>query len=147
MPKLAHLEIDQARLVLVRDIESHRPQGSPKNQVTLVFDGRRGRAEPIQSTAVNIVFTLDQTADDRIKETVECARNSKNFIVVTDDRSIQFAVRAAGAKVCAVKDFLDRMRGTSSGGKKPSSGKVIDQKTADKINAELKAIWLKKKDT
>jgi predicted RNA-binding protein with PIN domain len=131
-------------LVLVRDIESGRPQGSAKNKVTLAFDGRQGRAQPIQSTVVDIIFTLDETADDRIIRMVQQSKNSKNMIVVTDDRGIQFAVRAAGAKLSPVKDFLLRMRGESSKGTASSSAKVITQKAADKINEELKALWLKK---
>lgn len=133
-------------MVLVRDIESGRPQGSAKNKVTLVFDGRQGRAQPIQSTAVDVIFTLDETADDRIIRMVQQSGNSRNLIVVTDDRGIQYAVRAAGAKLSSVKDFLLKMRGETPKGTASSSAKVINQKVADKINEELKAVWLKKKD-
>ncbi|MBP9854428.1 MAG: NYN domain-containing protein [Candidatus Omnitrophica bacterium] len=144
-PKLTHLDIDQQRLVFVRDIENFRPQGSTNNKVTLVFDGRRGRSAPIESTVVNIIHTLDETADDWIKRNVQQSANSKNFIVVTDDRDIQYSVRAAGAKLCSVKEFLARFSG-SAPRNSSSFSKEIGQSTVEKINEELKSLWLKKKD-
>lgn len=133
-------------MVLVRDIESGRPQGSANNKVTLVFDGRQGRAQPIQSTVVDVIFTQDETADDRIIRMVQQSRNSKNYIVVTDDRGIQFSVRAAGARLCSVKDFLGRLKGAAPKNGSASSSKVIGKDAAEKINEELKSLWLKKKD-
>lgn len=133
-------------MVLVRDIESGRPQGSVNNKVTLVFDGRRGLAQPIQSTVVDVIFTLDETADDRIIRIVQQSANSRNYVVVTDDRGLQYTVRAAGAKLCSVKSFLERLKGASPKGGTSSSSKVISKDAAEKINEELKSLWLKKKD-
>ena len=145
IPKLTHLEIDQQRLILVREIENFRPQGSHNNRVTLYFDGRPGRAAPIQSTAVHVIFTLDVSADDRIKSAVREAGNSRNIIVVTDDRDIQYSVRACGAKILKVKDFLKKLKSISQKTESPGPSKTIDSSVKDKINEELKSLWLKKK--
>jgi len=145
MPKLTDLDIGQQRLFLVREIESYRPHGSLRNSITIIFDGRPGPVQPIQSSIVDIVFSYDDTADDRIKEAVRQAQNSKSYVVVTDDRAIQYAVRADGAKVLVVKEFLNRLKPVKSRSNSKGSHRGISSDRADEINTELKNLWLKKK--
>ena len=132
----------EQRLILVRDIEQRRPQGGGRNRVTLVFDGRPGPVAPIQSSAVQVVFSMDRSADDRIRELVQQAKHVRQVIVVTDDRALQYSVRAAGARVLTVGEFLARLRG---GGKQasPSRGKNLTQGEMERINRELEERWLK----
>ncbi|MBZ0165264.1 MAG: NYN domain-containing protein [Candidatus Omnitrophica bacterium] len=139
IPELLLLEIDQQRLVLVREIEKHQPHGSGRNKVTLIFDGRPGRAQPITSTAVTVIFSMDRSADDRIREMVQGSGQVKNMIVVTDDRELQYSVRASGAKVLSVREFMGRLRGTQV----QTRGKKLTQRQKDQINAELEDRWLK----
>lgn len=139
------MEIDQQRLYLVREIEKYRPHGSSRNLVTLIFDGRPGRAQPIQSSVVSVKFSYDMTADDQIKNAVDSAKNAKNFIIITDDREIQYSVRANGAKVMPVKEFLSKLNSGSSGTKRAPSSRGISKGRVDEINAELEQIWIKKK--
>lgn len=94
---------------------------------------------------------MHQSADEKIREIVERSSQKKSIVVVTNDRAIQYAVRALGAQVNSVEEFLSRMR--------PFQGKVkakrIDQREKAsaknisttlefKITAELANIWLKK---
>lgn len=83
---------------------------------------------------------------------VEDSNNKINIIVVTDDRSIQYAVRAMGAKAMAVKEFLGKMDGPKSSssqsgrsGSGVSPQKKISEGAQAKINKELADIWLNKK--
>lgn len=126
---------------MVREIEQNRPQGGGRNRVTLVFDGRPGPAAPIQSSAVQVIFSMDRSADDRIREMVKNAANARQVVVVTDDRALQYAVRAGGARVWSVAEFLARLRGGKA--PSPSKGKTLTQRQIEQINRELEERWLK----
>lgn len=125
----------------MREIERHNPQGGGRNRVTLIFDGRPGPVPPIQSGAVKVIFSMDRSADDRIRELVQKARNPRQIIVVTDDRALQYAVRAVGAKVLGVGEFLSRLR-SDSGGKQARPGKTLTKAEEERINRELEERWL-----
>jgi predicted RNA-binding protein with PIN domain len=127
-------------------VENGRPQGSVKNDVVIFFDGRPGPSGQQTSVLASVIFTQDKSADDRIKEAVENSRNAKNIIVVTDDRAIQYAVRANGAKVEAVSSFLNKKQSKTSRSQKQSpSPKDLSNRDQDSITSEFKDIWLKKK--
>jgi len=145
MPTLIQLELDQQRLSLVRHIEQYNPQGSSRNSITIYFDGRPGRAQPIVSTSVKIIFTQDRSADDRIKQAVKSSANSRRLVVVTDDRDIQYSICAHGARVVTVAEFLGRLTRKNAGTAAEGPVKKIDPSAQEEINDELKSLWLKKK--
>ena len=99
------------------------------------------------SPSVRIIFSQGESADDKIKKIVAQAKNKKSMIVVTDDRDIQYAVRALGAKTSGVKAFL--LQGNGPGQSRPGkdssavSEKVISKRDESKITSEMKEIWLK----
>jgi len=137
---------------LIRFIEQKKPQGSPKNKVTIIFDGRPGRGGRGESSVVEIIFSQDESADDRIKRMVEDSKHKKSIVVVTDDRDIQYAVRASGAQVLGVGAFLSKMQPSAKRSplREKSSGTVSDAKhisktLEEKITSEFETIWLKKK--
>ena len=143
MPRADESAFEQQRERLIGLFQQSRPHGSLKNQMTIVFDGY-GK---VDSSTIKVIFSGDESADSRIRKMVEQSQNAKNIIVVTDDRDIQYAVRASGAKVCAVKDFLQKS--DSKFQKKPNapsgnSSKKISKAVEFKINSELENIWLKK---
>lgn len=127
---------------MVREIERASPHGSGRNRVTLIFDGRPGPVPAIQSAAVKVIFSMDRSADDRIREAVLASKNARQLIVVTDDRALQYAVRAEGAQVLGVNEFLARLR-SPGGGKQPRAGKTLTQAEVERINKELEERWLK----
>ena len=109
MPALVSKNLEQQRNGFIHGLESCRPQGSSNNKITVVFDGKAGIIGRMESAIVKIIFSKDETADEKIKRLVEESRNAKNIIVVTNDRSIQYSVRANGAGILSVKEFLSRM--------------------------------------
>ncbi len=151
--KLAKLE-DQ-RLDLIRLIEKCSPQGSSKNRVTVVFDGKLDVFGGMRSTAAKIIFSQGESADDTIRTIVAGAKNTKNIVVVTDDRDIHYAVGALGAQVISVREFLNKCQLPGKGksqrvkrGKTVSSmpEKYISKTDESKITSELGTIWLKPND-
>ena len=155
-PSLADKKLEDGRRALIGFIENQRPQGSLNNRVTVVFDGQPGMwSEPISRT-VGVLFSVDATADEKIKALVAKASNKKNIIVVTDDRELLLYVRALGAQNLSVQEFLSQAKcgGLKSiearqtqrvkGAPSSEAGKNISFTVAHKINLELEEIWLKK---
>jgi len=155
MPALKLDKLEDQRRHLVYFIEQRSPQGSSKNSVTIVFDGDRDIFGGMKSATATIIFSQGESADDKIRRIVAEAKNTKNIVVVTDDRDIQYAVGALGAKAISVSEFLSK--GKSAGKSKPiaekntiqskkvsfESEKYISKTDELKITSELGKIWLK----
>lgn len=148
MPLFDTFSLEDKREAMLQWIERARPQGSLKNKVTVVFDGKFGIVGRTPSSFVEVVFSQDESADEKIKSILARIQNRKNTVVVTNDRAIQYAVRALGAKFLSVKEFLSHAK--ESPAKKSSStqgqteARKVTDVTAYQITAELKEIWLKR---
>lgn len=142
---------EDGRAGLIKIIENENPQGSVNNQLTILFDGRPGRIDTPGTLRVKVTFTGDQSADDRIKKIVTDAENKKSYVVVTDDRDIQYYVRSLGAKVLKVAEFLSHSKSHQDKTRSPGNpddhhpAKVISESVKAAINTELEQIWLRKK--
>ena len=149
MPRSSPQKLEEERGALIRFIEVYRPQGSFRNAVTIVFDGKPGMFPMPSSSSVKTIFTAGESADEKIKRIVAESRNQKNWVVVTDDRDIQYAVRAMGAEVCPVQDFLGRIPGKKKvrkglNPKAVEENKDISKTLEFKITSEFEKIWLKR---
>jgi predicted RNA-binding protein with PIN domain len=143
--------IDDQRKYLIGMIESKRPHGSWNNPLTIVFDGRPGPYWRDPVTSFKIMFSYDISADDTIRKLVENGGSAKTTVVITDDRELQSSVRAGGATVMAVHEFLSRMskKHYPKAGRdlivgEYGSGKHISKTVEYKINKEMQDIWLNK---
>jgi len=153
MPQPLPHKLEDQRHQLIRFIENHQPEGSLKNQVVIVFDGQCGVSSPSMVSRVKVIFSKGETADDKIKRLVEESSNSKMIRVVSDDREIQYSIRANGAKVVSVAEFLRAGAKKGAGKSKARSGHVdasrpsknISRTVESSINRELEEIWLRKK--
>ncbi|MFA5059175.1 MAG: NYN domain-containing protein [Candidatus Omnitrophota bacterium] len=150
LPALAPREFKSARGDLARFVEIFRPQGSVKNIVTIVFDGWPFESAAQNTTSVKIVFSQGETADDRIRRILSTATRKKNIIVVTDDKELRFSIRALGADVLNVKDFVAQVKPRHADGNEDKSARIKreENKTISKtleheITSELEKIWLK----
>ena len=150
IPSLSKGSLEDQRKALIRFVDAKRPQGSGNNKVAIVFDGGPGNAPRDEALSARIFYSSDETADEKIMRLVDEAENRKSIIVVTNDRPLQYAVKALGAKVLSVQDFvaqgdpkmLPKRRGKQ--GKEKETPKNIPLTLEYKINAEMEEIWLKK---
>lgn len=143
---------------MVAWIHACRPQGSVRNSVTVVFDGkedvgvgasagpnRGGRWGP-PVHGIEILFSHGQSADDLIKKIIEQSSEKKTWIVVSDDKDIKLYVRGLGAQVQSVKEFIkvgaEHARPLQGSGH-ARCGKYISLTDQARINRELERIWLK----
>jgi predicted RNA-binding protein with PIN domain len=151
IPGLSTLTLEGQRQRLFQLLENQRPQGSLRNQVTIVYDGRSGFGSLTAGVHPQVIFSCEESADDRIKRIVAEATNRKNMIVVTNDRDIQYYVRALGAQCITVHEFFGR-RGLATTDQKlqpkiskGSEKKEISKTLESKITSELSELWLGKK--
>jgi predicted RNA-binding protein with PIN domain len=139
------------RRALLGLIKTKRLAGSFRNKVIVVFDGYPNLSDPKEETDIDVVFSRKETADDRIKRIVETQGNPRNVVVVSDDKEIRVFIKAAGARSMGVEEFIQPV---SQHGNDINRKKKLQEERAliktelsysqmDKINQELKAIWLK----
>jgi predicted RNA-binding protein with PIN domain len=123
---------------LLRFIEDRRPTGSPRNEITVVFDGKEDVDSPPWRGTARVVFSVGHDADTVIKRRVDSLSNPTVAIVVTDDVAIQRWVKAAKAKVLSCKDFIALAQPKPGAGKR---GPKLDLETRAQINEEFGKIW------
>ncbi|TAN60438.1 hypothetical protein EPN16_05385 [bacterium] len=141
-PRLDKTNLEDSRKALISLLSIYQPQGSKRNRVTVVYDGREGSFSASgSSSSVGIIFAQGESADDKIKRMVEKSENPRNVVVVTNDREIRSFVRQRGAQVITVEDFLAKCDRLKPKGK--SEDKIIGPLEAAEINEEMKKIWLK----
>ncbi len=144
MPRFCQGTLEERRARLVAWLSVSAPQGSARNEVTVVFDGQSGFWGDASRADVKVIFTSGESADDYIKQTVEDAVDKKRYVVVSDDKDIMLYARASGTKVLNVKEFAAglfaasrKRRDTSA----PEAKKYLSLSDAHTIDQELKEIW------
>ena len=144
-PFLDHEKLKDAREALLRFIDKYRPQGSPKNKITVVFDGKDNFLNFPSQFDTHIVFTKGESADDYIKSFVDRSRNPKNLRIVSNDKDLVLYCRSAGSSIISVDIFIKSCCNKKNLRKRKTEGffelTFLERK---KINEELSKIWLKK---
>lgn len=150
LPLLAFKEFQSGRDSLIRIIEDYSPQGSRHNQVTIIFDGRPGPIDHSDSQIAKVIFSYEESADEKIRDIIKSAERKKEIVAVTNDKELRFSVRALGAKAVSVEDFFKKVtqketekRLLEAKRDKDAETKNISKTLESKINNELEGIWLK----
>ncbi len=117
--------------------------GSENNRVWVVFDGYSDSSlDNLKGNNLNIIFSCNQSADERIKKILELSDNAKNVVVVSDDKEIIFFAKGYRARAMSVEEFIEN-------GIKPKMVRrdlgesKIGFNAMQKINEELRKLWLK----
>lgn len=136
--------LKDARDDLLRFITDKKPSGSANHKVTVVFDGKNDvNFSCTDNKRVEIIFTHNHSADNRIKKMVEKSKNPKRIVVVSDDRELQFFIKSCGAHAMTVAEFIDK-RNPPPKIPQDSTPKIeLSYQEIAKINRELAKLWLK----
>ncbi len=114
--------------------------GSSKNKITVIFDGYSAEwVSRRHDSDIEVVFSRDTSADEKIRNMVERSANPRNIAVVSDDKGISLFVKAAGAKSKSIEEFIGK-----SLEEKELLKPELTYSQMHKINQELRQIWLKK---
>ncbi|MGM0568055.1 MAG: NYN domain-containing protein [Elusimicrobiota bacterium] len=134
------VSLRQAREKLISLIKKRRPQGSLRNMITVVFDGRPGVDSPAEKK-VMVIFTRGREADSYIEQITLKSKNPASVIAVTDDRVLRKKVREAGGRFMPVDYFMKKLFPPSRREGYGKDKKSIDEDEKKSINRELKKIW------
>jgi predicted RNA-binding protein with PIN domain len=125
---------------------SRRLTGSSKNRVIVVFDGYPDAGGGDSMDSIDVVFSRDETADDRIRQLLEHTVAARTCIVVSDDREIRMFARMAGAQTIGVEEFIGRGKKNSvvsARQRQEKEDSKLNYSQMEKINKELREKWLK----
>jgi predicted RNA-binding protein with PIN domain len=129
---------------LLRLIKNKKLTGSLKNEVVIVFDGYCSDFDIAKIDGnFRVIFSQEESADERIKKLVESSGNPKIIVVVSDDKEIRFFAAAAGANILGTQEFTGSIRKTGDTKEKEPVKQELNYSQVQKINQELKKIWLK----
>lgn len=153
MPGTDELSLEDGRAKLIRFVRDRQPQGSPRNAITIVFDGQEGVCSFDFLGQSGVIFSKGETADDLIKRMVEESSAPRDIVLVTDDRDLLYFCRTQGAEIWSVARFLAHGEkaaqkagtGIAPRGTSGNDGKTIPKVFEDRVNRELKDVWLKGK--
>lgn len=125
-------------------IDFIRRKVSPKNKVTVVFDGYPDSLrEQLDEPGVTVIFSRDISADDKIRKILEAepAKNLKETIVISNDRQILSCAGMTGAGSSQVEEFVAPAARRIRKHNEPKT--ELSYTETAKINNELKKLWLK----
>ena len=140
--------LESQRNNLISLIHAQKPQGSEKNVVTVVFDGKAenpfsGEGFSRQnSLGIEILYSENTNADRIIERLVNEDSNPANIVLVTDDRGIRRMTAGKGVKFIGTAEFWKKLyvKDSSKGKGRTDSGVSFD-----KLDKELKEKWLSEK--
>lgn len=137
-------KIKDPQRALLEFIKKRRWGRNSQHKITVVFDGYpKVSAQNLEETDIDVVFSREETADARIKRLVEASKSPKNIAVVSDDREIIFFVKSIGCRAIGVEEFINP-EGKLQRKKEDLVKPELDYSQMEKINQELRALWLKK---
>ena len=135
--------IHDSRFALIQFLRIEKPCGSPKNKVTIIFDGYSGDFS-LSGLEFEVIFSCEDSADDKIKRIIEIEAAPKCLVVVSDDRQIRDFARLCGVVSLGIEEFLSPPRKKATGREKDLTKADLSYSQAHKINEELRKLWLKK---
>ena len=124
--------------------------GAAGMKVTVVLDGPESLpffgSEPSLSNycGVRVVFSEGRSADSRIEELVGKLSNTGETVVVTNDRGLRRLIAGSGVRFMGVEEFVRKILPEAGAGRFNNALDMQDS-AAEKINKELKDLWLKRK--
>jgi predicted RNA-binding protein with PIN domain len=134
-----------SRAYLIELIKSRSLCGSSNNLIWVVFDGYPQEGlKNLEKIRLRIVFSIRQSADEKIKRILELTDNPRNTIVVSDDKEVSYFARIMHAKAISVEEFIKGKAFLKGKGYNPDEVKV-NYTQMQRINKELKEIWLKER--
>lgn len=140
-------QIRDSRASLLEYITIKRICGSSRNKIIVVFDGYPYSVNLRQiNPEISVMFSKSVSADEKIKNILEKTANSKNTVVVSDDKEIIFFVKSVGSLSLSVEEFINpgaKQRQKKSKEKEEFIKPELTYTQMEKINQELKKLWIK----
>lgn len=140
-PSLDLPNLKESRENLINIILNTRPQGSLKNKLTIIFDGKPDILHHKSTSGIEVVFSENESADDLIKRIINKSHNQRNICLVTDDKALISSVKYLGIKIFSVLSFLSKMQRPQVKKNDLDEKKGLSYSQTEKINEELYKMW------
>jgi len=139
-----HVRHKEPELLLAETVRVGKLCGSSRNTVLLVFDGYpRAPYQRKPYEGIEILYSHEESADERIKQLAAKAANPKSMVVVSDDREIRFFVQSLGITMVSVEQFLTLKQKRRLARKSEAFYKTdLTSSEMAHINNELRKLWL-----
>lgn len=141
-PVLSSRNLEEGRGDLIQLIKKDSLTGSPRNEVTIVFDGREDVTSPRTEKVFNIIFACG-SADERIKKIIISSSNRARIILVTNDKELIFFARNYRVATCSISKFLGKIPKQQNITKECTEKSSLRFEIAREITEELEKIWVK----
>lgn len=142
---LSSKTLEEGREGLIQLIRKNNLTGSPRNEVTIVFDGRKDVVSPRTEKIFKIIFACE-SADDKIKKMISSSENPNRIILVTNDKELIFFARSYRAGTCGISEFLNKISRRENKTNESKEDFRLNFAAAAEITEELGKIWLKGKE-
>lgn len=126
VPELSrHLDrsLQAGREALVRFCQEYQARNSDTGKLYIVFDGRReegwGASEQLHGRVTVVFAQKPEEADQRILKLIE-SQGKGRCVVVSNDNEVANNVRAFGARILSVQDFVKQSQPSSGPPTRPS---------------------------
>ncbi|MCK9602947.1 MAG: NYN domain-containing protein [Candidatus Omnitrophica bacterium] len=137
-------KIQGPRKLLLEFIMANRLCGSRRNKAVIVFDGYpESLKQETDAGEIKVIYSKDDSADERIKQMLERAGNPKTVIVVSDDKEIKFFTKSFGARAMSIEEFIKPKEKANDDEEDLSSHPKLTYTQMSRINKELRQVWLK----
>lgn len=139
--KLKEKKLENKRNRLIKILnQRHKMFGG----ITVVFDGKDEVEGSYikQKSAVKVVYTKGESADDWIKSAIEKNKNPREIMLATDDREVRDFARMRGCKYISSPDFIEKIIPRQKElPHEPEKDTFVDSEKAKAITEELKKKW------
>jgi len=123
--------VDYAKQALFNILSDYRRK-HPSVKFTAVFDGFPASMELLKNKKVRMLFSMDITADELIREMLEKSPEDNRFkTVVSDDRGVRDCGRLFGSGILTVSGFLEIVYPHAV---KPKARQKKSQKDVSEVN-------------
>lgn len=134
--------LNRSRSRLFKILHFYNFTGSPRNKLTVIFDGREDVPEENYAFPFEVKFSKKEKADDLIERIVRRSANPKQMVVVTNDKGLKRRVSQWGASVREVDDFFKKISETDMEEDVARDKFDLTSRQIDFINEELRSVWL-----
>lgn len=111
LPNLEIKILKEGRDNLYSIIKTKKPQGSLKNKVIIVYDGKpQYKAKISRQENIEVIFSYNEPADEVIKNIIKNSNNPHNITLITDDRELKEFATLHNANAVSVRDFFKRAK-------------------------------------
>lgn len=143
LKKFENFSGEHARQVLFQILTKYYGK-HPSVKITVVFDGIANLSGTIWPRGVQLIFSDNISADEKIRDILKTKKTDQPVVVVSDDKEVRMTARILGKEFTSTRDFLDLVAPLPQKPAETSQEKTEDYRQVISIKKELKEFYEKR---